>query len=109
MHALGSSSVSYEVGVFSPGTRTSTQALGIIPPAVINAVGGSVHVFVDRVHRRPKKGGMPRVVRAGLEKLLVSSGSGGNCGNGAGQREPEREIDYKKATDSGLEEVKARI
>ena len=68
-----------------------------------------MHVFVDRVHRRPKKEGMPRVVRTGLEKLLVPSESGGNCGNSAGQRELERKIDNKKATDRGLEEVKARI
>ena len=105
MHALGSSSVSFEVGIFSPAT-TTTAAPETIPPVVVNAVGGFVHVFVDRVHRRPTKEGMPRVVRAQLEKLLVSSKNGGSD---AGQGELQRKIDKEKAMDSGLEEIKARI
>ena len=65
-----------------------------------------MHVFVDRVHRRPTKEGMPRETRVNLEKLLLAPGSGGN---GAGQGDSQREIDKEEARSSGLKETKAKI
>ena len=55
---LGKSSVKYEVGVFEQGKDD------------VRAVGGSVHVFVERVGKRPAKDGMERQTRRGLENLL---------------------------------------
>ncbi|KAF7316940.1 Flap endonuclease 1 [Mycena chlorophos] len=54
---LGSSSVSYEVGVFAAGKQT---------PA---AVGGYTHVFVDRESRKSRA--MESTTRDGLERLNV--------------------------------------
>ena len=54
---IGSSSATYEVGVFERGN------------ADVRAVGGYTHVFVDRETRRPVPEGMPREVRDGLERL----------------------------------------
>ena len=56
---LGSSSVSYEVGVFRKGEED------------VKVVGGYTHVFVDRQTMRSTKGGMEPSVRRGLERLVV--------------------------------------
>jgi acyl-CoA thioester hydrolase len=54
---LGSSSVTYEVGIFEEESQT---------PAV---VGGYTHVFVDSKTRKSKT--MTGDIRAGLERLMV--------------------------------------
>jgi acyl-CoA thioester hydrolase len=54
---LGRSSVRYEIALFRAGEA----------PAI--AVGWFVHVFVDRVHRRPRE--IPERLRASLERLVV--------------------------------------
>ena len=56
---LGSSSVTYEIGVFCRGEEE------------VKVVGGYTHVFVQREGMRPSKDGMEKVVREGLEKLRV--------------------------------------
>lgn len=56
---LGSSSVSYEVGVFRKGEEA------------VKVVGGYTHVFCERESMRPAQGGMEDVVRKGLERLVV--------------------------------------
>lgn len=56
---LGTSSVTYEVGVFEQGMDD------------VRAVGGFTHVFVERKTNRPTTQGMPVEVRTGLKKLLV--------------------------------------
>ncbi|KAL1969731.1 hypothetical protein VTN77DRAFT_8284 [Rasamsonia byssochlamydoides] len=57
---LGSSSVTYEVGVFKCGEES------------VKAVGGFTHVFVERGTMRPeKRKGMDERIRRGLERLLV--------------------------------------
>lgn len=56
---LGSSSVTYEVGVFRKGEED------------VKGVGGYTHVFVPRETMRPVKGGMEERIREGLEKLVV--------------------------------------
>lgn len=56
---LGSSSVRYEIALFRSGEDE---------PA---ATGHFVHVWVDRVHRRPTP--LPAGVRAALSALLVSA------------------------------------
>jgi acyl-CoA thioester hydrolase len=56
---LGSSSVRYEVGLFREGEET---------PA---AQGHFVHVYVDRVTRRPVSA-LPDALRAALEPLVVT-------------------------------------
>jgi acyl-CoA thioester hydrolase len=53
---LGRSSVRYEVGIFAPGDDEAA------------AEGWFVHVFVDRVTRRPAA--LPDRLRAALERLL---------------------------------------
>jgi acyl-CoA thioester hydrolase len=60
---LGQSSVTYEVGVFAQGADD------------VKAVGGFTHVFVDRETNRPARHGMPRVARAGLEKIQIKESS----------------------------------
>ncbi|RMJ26078.1 thioesterase family [Aspergillus sp. HF37] len=57
---LGSSSVTYEVGVFKQGEED------------VKVVGGYTHVFCARETMRPTKEGMEPRVRQGLEKLVVS-------------------------------------
>ena len=54
---LGSSSVRYEVGLFAAGAPVAAAA------------GHFVHVYVDRVTRRPVP--LPAPLRAALEQLLV--------------------------------------
>ena len=56
---LGSSSVTYEVGVFRKGEED------------VKVLGGYTHVFCDRETMRPAKGGMEDGVRKGLEGLVV--------------------------------------
>lgn len=60
MNKMGTSSVTYEVGIFEEGVEG------------VKAVGGFTHVFCDSVHRRPMK--LLRAYREGLEKLLVRVG-----------------------------------
>ncbi|KAH8696689.1 thioesterase family protein [Talaromyces proteolyticus] len=61
---LGSSSVTYEVGVFKRGEEA------------VKVVGGFTHVFVDRETMRPRSGsGMHDTIRKGLGKLFVADGS----------------------------------
>lgn len=60
---LGSTSVTYEVGVFKQGEEG------------VKAVGGFTHVFVDE-GMKPAKGGMDERIRKGLEKLVVGDGRG---------------------------------
>lgn len=56
---LGSTSVTYEVGVFKQGEED------------VKVVGGYTHVWCPRETMRPAKGGMEDGVRRGLEKLVV--------------------------------------
>jgi acyl-CoA thioester hydrolase len=56
---LGKSSVEYEIGVFSKNSED------------IKAVGGFIHVFVDRASNRPAVNGMNTVCRDGLAKILA--------------------------------------
>jgi acyl-CoA thioester hydrolase len=56
---LGKSSVLYEVGIFEQGHEE------------VRAVGGSIHVFVDQVGRRPAKDGMEMEIRQGLQTILT--------------------------------------
>lgn len=56
---LGSSSVTYEVGVFRKGEED------------VKVLGGYTHVFCDRETMRPAKGGMEEGVRRGLEGLVL--------------------------------------
>ena len=58
VNKLGTSSVTYEVGVFERGKDD------------VRAVGGYTHVFVGRDTRRPAPSGMSEEIRSGLEKLL---------------------------------------
>lgn len=58
---LGRSSVRYEIGLFSQGEAK---------PA---AEGHFVHVFVDRVSRRPVP--IPDKLRAALERLVIAPGA----------------------------------
>lgn len=60
---LGSSSVTWEVGVFRKGEED------------VKMVGTYTHVFVLRETMRVGKGGMVKQVREGLEKLLNSPGA----------------------------------
>lgn len=60
--ALGSSSATYEVGIFKQGEEG------------VKAVGGFTHVFVEKGTMRPRKDarGMEEGIRRGLERLVVS-------------------------------------
>lgn len=64
----GGSSVTYECAVF--GDQGSSGGEGDKP----RAIGRMTHVFVNRESRRPMKGGMPKRIRQGLEKLQVFAG-----------------------------------
>ncbi|KAL2011247.1 hypothetical protein VTN00DRAFT_3965 [Thermoascus crustaceus] len=62
--ALGSSSATYEVGIFKRGEEA------------VKAVGGFTHVFVEKGTMRPsRERGMEEGIRRGLERLVVSAGS----------------------------------
>ncbi|KAF2705728.1 Thioesterase/thiol ester dehydrase-isomerase [Pleomassaria siparia CBS 279.74] len=54
---LGKSSVEYEIGVFEKGKDE------------VCAVGGFVHVFVEREGRRPRKEGMGEELMTGLRRI----------------------------------------
>ncbi|OJJ51219.1 hypothetical protein ASPZODRAFT_56821 [Penicilliopsis zonata CBS 506.65] len=56
---LGSSSVTYEVGVFREGEEE------------VKVVGGYTHVFCARETMKPAKEGMEEAVRRALERLIV--------------------------------------
>lgn len=58
VNKLGKSSVTYEVGVFEHGKED------------VRAVGGFIHVFVDREKNIPAANGMSSEVRRGLERIL---------------------------------------
>lgn len=60
---LGSSSVTWEIGVFKQGEED------------VKMVGTYTHVFVLRETMRVGQGGMVKQVREGLEKLLNSPGA----------------------------------
>lgn len=59
VNKLGKTSVEYEVGIFERGHEE------------VRAVGGFMHVFVDRDSNRPMKEGMSKPIRDALAKLLV--------------------------------------
>lgn len=63
VNKLGQSSVIYEIGVFERGAEG------------VKAVGGFIHVFVDREKNRPAADGMAETIRDGLGKLLVHENS----------------------------------
>ena len=54
---LGKSSVTYEVALFEKGSDE------------VKAVGGFVHVFVERATGRPPKDGMNAQLREALDKI----------------------------------------
>lgn len=56
---LGTSSVTYEIGVFKRGEED------------VKVVGGYTHVFVQREEMRPSKAGMEKRIREGLERLVM--------------------------------------
>ncbi|KAI0392075.1 HotDog domain-containing protein [Xylariaceae sp. FL0594] len=64
VNKLSKSSVTYEVALFEKGVEQ------------VKAVGGFVHVFVDRATQRPNANGMNSQLRQGLEKLLVTPPTG---------------------------------
>lgn len=63
VNKLGKSSVVYEIAVFE---RKNDQRQEYQEPAV---VGEFVHVFVERVGRRPLPEGMEDGIRRGLNKI----------------------------------------
>lgn len=63
VNKLGKSSVTYEIAVFERGAED------------VRAVGGFIHVFVDKEKNRPGADGMSSEIRKGLEKLLVKEPS----------------------------------
>ena len=63
VNKLGKSSVTYEIAVFERGADD------------VRAVGGFIHVFVDKEKNRPAAEGMSSKTREGLERLLVKESS----------------------------------
>ncbi|KAI9368090.1 HotDog domain-containing protein [Aspergillus egyptiacus] len=59
VNKLGSTSVTYEVGVFKQGEED------------VKVVGGYTHVWCERGAMRPAKGGMERGIREALGRLMV--------------------------------------
>ena len=59
VNKLGKSSVTYEIALFERGVEE------------VKAVGEFVHVFVDRVSKRPAANGMDTNIREGLQNILV--------------------------------------
>ena len=55
--SLGRTSVEYEVGIFVEGEDEAS------------AIGGYIHVFVDRITRKPVAGGISGELRRGLEGI----------------------------------------
>lgn len=64
VHRLGTTSITWEVGVFERGSEE------------VRCVGDFTHVCVERSTGVTAKGGMPLEVRAGLERLVVEEGKG---------------------------------
>ncbi|KAL3478661.1 HotDog domain-containing protein [Aspergillus californicus] len=62
VNKLGSTSVVYEVGVFKQGDED------------VKVVGGYTHVWCERGHMRPARGGMEGGVREALGRLVVTEG-----------------------------------
>jgi len=60
VNKLGKSSVTYEIGVFERGTEE------------VKAVGGFVHVFVERETMKPGTKGMGNDIRKGLEAIAMA-------------------------------------
>lgn len=79
VNKLGSSSVTYEVGVFKQGEED------------VKVVGGYTHVFCARETMRPAKEGMEERTRRELEKLIVKDDrrDGGNSSRGGGGGGPK--------------------
>ncbi|KAL2862723.1 acyl-CoA thioesterase [Aspergillus lucknowensis] len=63
VNKLGSTSVTYEVGVFKQGDDD------------VKVVGGYTHVWCERESMRPAKAGMEKGIRAALERLIVKEDS----------------------------------
>ncbi|KAL4903156.1 hypothetical protein BDW74DRAFT_180027 [Aspergillus multicolor] len=63
VNKLGSTSVTYEVGVFKQGEEDA------------KVVGGYTHVWCERGVMRPAKGGMERGIREALGRLIVNETS----------------------------------
>ncbi|KAL4912493.1 HotDog domain-containing protein [Aspergillus aurantiobrunneus] len=63
VNKLGSTSVTYEVGVFKQGEDD------------VKAVGGYTHVWCERGVMRPARGGMESGIREALGRLIVTEGS----------------------------------
>jgi acyl-CoA thioester hydrolase len=61
VNKLGTSSVTYEIGVFEQEQED------------VKAVGEFVHVFVDRESRKPGKQGMADGLKEGLSKIVVDT------------------------------------
>lgn len=59
VNKLGKTSVTYEAALFERGVED------------VKAVGGFIHVVVDRATGRPAANGMNHGLREGLEKILV--------------------------------------
>ncbi|KAL2856969.1 HotDog domain-containing protein [Aspergillus pseudodeflectus] len=59
VNKLGSTSVTYEVGVFKQGEDD------------VKVVGGYTHVWCERESMRPARGGMEKGIRSALERLMV--------------------------------------
>jgi acyl-CoA thioester hydrolase len=63
VNKLGKSSVTYEIGVFARDQED------------VKAVGGFIHVFVDRKSNRPAAEGMSNALRDGLARILAKEPS----------------------------------
>lgn len=59
MNKLGKSSVTYEIGVFDESAPE------------VKAVGSFIHVFVERVSRRPSVEGIPTDMRGALGQIAI--------------------------------------
>lgn len=64
VNKLGNTSVEYEVGIFQEDVEE------------VKAVGGFMHVFCDQGTGKPMPEGMSKMIREGLEKILVDDGEG---------------------------------
>lgn len=67
---MGKASVTYELGVFERGREE------------VRAVGGFVHVFVERESGRTVEAGIEGVARDGLERILVKGEDDGEMVKG---------------------------
>ena len=62
--------MTYEVGVFERGKEE------------VSAVGGFVHVYVERGSGKTVEGGIERIARDGLERILVRGEEEGEMAKG---------------------------